>query len=445
MRSLEQRLGEYPDEVILACVNYGYVASGIVENWAISIARVGLGDQVLIVTLDDRAQAVLNSRGLPACRWNSGLIQNPSEEHVTFSKLQLVHEALRLEKDVLFSDADIVFKENPLPLLRSLAAPVAVQSDVPVAGSRDDDWSKGTLCSGFFLARSCEETIRIFDGNRDDVERFERDQLLLHHRLIVEREAATVILPRQLFPNGSYWREKRPVDPYAIHYNWCRGLDRKIQWMKEDGNWQIDGEAGEDAGVAGAPGTSVLVAAHFGTHAGEPGSCSLNEYAAVFSQLRPRVPCNLLVFGVGNDSRGWREVNRGGRTVFLEDNPGWIQQVRARVPDTEIVEVSYPANLAEATTLLKANVDRRFAPELTVRLPQCVRSESWDLIFVDAPLGAPGGPGRHSSIYTAKCLAGDDTVVAVHDCDRPLERLACDLLLSPSRPYFEVGRMRVYF
>lgn len=263
VRELKRRLAELPEEVILACVNYGYAASGIVENWAASIARVGLGEHVLIVTLDDKAQAVLNSRGIPACRWNSDRFRETAEgamaftgdgwRGVTFSRLQLVHEVLSFGKDVLFSDVDIVFKEDPLPFLRSLGAPMAVQSDVPASGRRDDDWRMGTICFGFYFARSCEETIGIFDGSRDDIQCFERDQLLLHHRLMAEREAPTVVLPRQVFPNGSYWKEKRPVDPHVIHYNWCRGLDRKVEWMREDGNWWVDSGVREEGGPAGPP------------------------------------------------------------------------------------------------------------------------------------------------------------------------------------------------
>ena len=48
------------------------------------------------------------------------------------------------------------------------------------------------------------------------------------------------------------------------------------------------------------------------------------EFMAVAEAVIAKRPCNFLVFGAGHDSALWRTVNFGGRTVFLEDAPVWL-------------------------------------------------------------------------------------------------------------------------
>lgn len=49
--------------------------------------------------------------------------------------------------------------------------------------------------------------------------------------------------------------------------------------------------------------------------------------------------CNLIVFGLGNDSLYWQAINRRGKTVFLENHPGWFEAVtrRHRMLDAHLV------------------------------------------------------------------------------------------------------------
>ena len=37
----------------------------------------------------------------------------------------------------------------------------------------------------------------------------------------------------------------------------------------------------------------------------------------------------MLVWGVGHDSSLWAELNKGGRTTFLENHAGWASTVQA--------------------------------------------------------------------------------------------------------------------
>ncbi|KAH1088303.1 hypothetical protein GYH30_019374 [Glycine max] len=44
--------------------------------------------------------------------------------------------------------------------------------------------------------------------------------------------------------------------------------------------------------------------------------------------LEKKSPCNFLVFGLGHDGLMWNALNHGGRTIFLEEEESWIQQMR---------------------------------------------------------------------------------------------------------------------
>ena len=46
--------------------------------------------------------------------------------------------------------------------------------------------------------------------------------------------------------------------------------------------------------------------------------------------IKRKAPCNLLIFGLGNDSVFWHKLNRGGVTVFLEDNLDWYNKITSQ-------------------------------------------------------------------------------------------------------------------
>ena len=44
------------------------------------------------------------------------------------------------------------------------------------------------------------------------------------------------------------------------------------------------------------------------------------QYEEIAKELEPYCPCNLLVFGLGEDSYLWQNLNINGLTIFLENN-----------------------------------------------------------------------------------------------------------------------------
>ncbi|KAH7835567.1 hypothetical protein Vadar_027438 [Vaccinium darrowii] len=160
------------------------------------------------------------------------------------------------------------------------------------------------------------------------------------------------------------------------------------------------------------------------------------EVSVSLRVLQRKSPCNFLVFGLGLDSLMWTALNHGGRTVFLEEDKSWIDQITRQLPSLESYHVVYNTKVTEADELMEIGMrehckdvvdPRQSKCELALKgLPNEVYDIDWDLIMVDAPTGYfDGAPGRMTAIYTAGLMARNreegDTDVFVHDVNRVVE------------------------
>ncbi|XP_022748713.1 glucuronoxylan 4-O-methyltransferase 1-like [Durio zibethinus] len=184
---------------------------------------------------------------------------------------------------------------------------------------------------------------------------------------------------------------------------------------------------------------------------------TLKEISVTAKILEKKSPCNLLVFGLGHDSLMWSSLNYGGRTVFLEEDEAWIEQIRRRFPILESYHVTYDSKVNQAENLM--DVGR--GPECTAigdpkysmcqlalkGLPSEVYEMKWDLIMVDAPTGYyEEAPGRMTAIYTAGMMArnreGGETDVFVHDVNRVVEDKFSMAFLCQGYMKKQEGRLR---
>lgn len=129
--------------------------------------------------------------------------------------------------------------------------------------------------------------------------------------------------------------------------------------------------------------------------------------------------CRLLIFGLGNDSPFWNEINAHGSTLFLEDYPPWFDRITKAYPQLEAHLVKYSHNI----TLWKELIEQ--ADKLLLDLPSGLEPGSkWDVILVDGPRGHVHSeeiPGRMSSIYSASQWVAHEGFVLVHDAQRIVE------------------------
>ncbi|XP_059450709.1 glucuronoxylan 4-O-methyltransferase 3-like [Corylus avellana] len=184
---------------------------------------------------------------------------------------------------------------------------------------------------------------------------------------------------------------------------------------------------------------------------------TLKEISVSARILAKKSPCNFLVFGLGHDSLMWTSLNHGGRTVFLEEDKAWIEQILERLPTLESYHVSYDTKVHQADELMKIGMgedckfvsDPRFSKcQLSLKgFPSEVYDIEWDLIMVDAPTGYhDDAPGRMTAIYTAGLMARNreegETDVFVHDVDRVVEDKFSKAFLCEGYLREQEGRIR---
>lgn len=181
------------------------------------------------------------------------------------------------------------------------------------------------------------------------------------------------------------------------------------------------------------------------------------EILVSLNLLEKKSPCNFLVFGLGHDSLMWASLNHNGRTVFLEENKFWIDQIQAQIPSVEAYHVVYDTKVTQANELLEIGLkeecravrDPRFSKcQLALKgLPDMVYETEWDLITVDAPTGYHDeAPGRMTAIYTVGLMArlrkDGETDVLVHDVDRVVEDKFSKAFLCEMHLKEQIGKIR---
>lgn len=152
---------------------------------------------------------------------------------------------------------------------------------------------------------------------------------------------------------------------------------------------------------------------------------STEQLALISKVVKRKAPCRLLVFGMGNDSLLWSAINRGGVTVFLEDNMDWFKKIARKSKHINGFLVDYGTRLSDWKKLLESS------SLLKMPLPEKIEEDAWDVILVDAPEGWHAkAPGRMKSIFLASRLVKNKGDVFVHDCNRSVEDLYCHIFLK---------------
>lgn len=154
------------------------------------------------------------------------------------------------------------------------------------------------------------------------------------------------------------------------------------------------------------------------------GLMTKNQYRFIANIVKDKTPCNILVFGLGNDSYLWELINKSGKNVFVENVDEWIN----KFSDLEIIKVNYKTNVTELPSQMTIE-------KLLLNLPNSIFSTKWDIIIVDGPVGhnppclncklcskENPAPGRMSSIFTSSKLCSTDTIVIIDDINREIEK-----------------------
>ncbi|XP_059444354.1 arabinogalactan O-methyltransferase 2 [Corylus avellana] len=199
-----------------------------------------------------------------------------------------------------------------------------------------------------------------------------------------------------------------------------------------------------------------------GSSTKQPKAITEKEFHLLSNLVAQKSPCNLLIFGLEPKYLYLSQINAGGTTVFLEDDIGKLDKIKANSNSTKTYKVEYQTPAKEAYKLLKhARQNPACEPgsgpiqaskcRLALRnLPQEVYQQKWDVIVVDGPSGdTPEAPGRMATIYSASIIAraGNTTDVAIHDVHRMIEKwfsweFLCDENLVSSKGNLWIFRIR---
>ncbi|KAG5223004.1 glucuronoxylan O-methyltransferase [Salix suchowensis] len=184
---------------------------------------------------------------------------------------------------------------------------------------------------------------------------------------------------------------------------------------------------------------------------------TLKEISVSSRVLEKKSPCNFLIFGLGHDSLMWDSLNHGGRTVFLEEDKRWIEQIREKLPTLESYHVTYETRVNQADELIESGMEDDCKVVGDPRISRCqlalkgfpddIYNTEWDLIMVDAPTGYHDeAPGRMNAIYTAGLMSRNrkngETDVFVHDVDRAIEDKFSKFFLCEGYLTEQEGRLR---
>jgi hypothetical protein len=142
-------------------------------------------------------------------------------------KWRIIQEIYRQHKELCWVDTDIVFKENPIELIKNQEE-ILFQSDRP--GS--------TLCSGFMVFNDTIECRKLIKECAKDEN--EDDQLIVNRIALEKYYDNIALLNDDLFPNGSvYYKENRKENAVIVHNNWMIGVNTKIQHFKDENLWYL--------------------------------------------------------------------------------------------------------------------------------------------------------------------------------------------------------------
>ena len=248
--------------IILVTVNTGYL--DFFRNWLHYYRKLGLGmylviaeDRAAFQTLYDDPDMNLKGRVLYAGDdervRDIGNISDPetaysfgmSEFNVLVQRRPTYFSLLlNLGYDVLYSDVDTIWLQDPLPYMTNHTFTIHVQSD----SASEREKPSSMACTGFIMLTSTPQVRelvflwnKVLSVRRGTI----TNQLTFSSLLTVtisQGKLKAFFLPYTLFPNGALyfdkqWRERLQAAPVLVHNNWIMGHDEKRERFQELGLW----------------------------------------------------------------------------------------------------------------------------------------------------------------------------------------------------------------
>ncbi|CAI5962484.1 unnamed protein product [Closterium sp. NIES-64] len=162
----------------------------------------------------------------------------PSYLHLMWRRLHIIRQILSLRFDVIFTDNDVIWLQNPLPHLLN------VPSDLLIACDRwSADPKAAAANGGFYMARSNDRVLRFFDywleshtrlPGIHDQDAFMRVRPEADPYTRVTLRLSVHYLPTESF-SGFCEIGRQLGRLVTVHANCCLGLEKKMQVLQQVG------------------------------------------------------------------------------------------------------------------------------------------------------------------------------------------------------------------
>jgi hypothetical protein len=150
---------------------------------------------------------------------------------LTLRKLEIILQNMRLDKEIIWIDNDIVLFKNTIDHMRSFQGQFVMQ---------DDLWGP---CTGFFLVRSGFSSIRTLEKTISYMKQ-RLNTTVLNDQHVFCRVYKSVLglvvslLPQNEYPNGEiYFSKGIRNDAKMVHNNYLLTTREKVERFKEFGMW----------------------------------------------------------------------------------------------------------------------------------------------------------------------------------------------------------------
>eukprot|EP00057_Strongylocentrotus_purpuratus_P005990 XP_011660464.1 PREDICTED: UDP-D-xylose:L-fucose alpha-1,3-D-xylosyltransferase 1-like isoform X2 [Strongylocentrotus purpuratus] len=242
---------------ILSSTNAAYL--DFCDNWLESVKRCGITHHITIFTEDLASYNYLNKRTdidisvqrPPETKTSTKFLEFGTDEYIKMinRRPRYIRSFLEQGIDVLFSDLDTVWLENPL-----LFCPEGYDLHVVEDMHKEyvyiiaPDWLEINMGFVYFSATNATlEVIRKWDDMLTQYPKTPDQDLLnaLLERKNVRDKLEINVMDYQRFPNGwqyfnDKWRRRhRDVQTVVVHNDYLHGHDPKIKRFKRIGLWYV--------------------------------------------------------------------------------------------------------------------------------------------------------------------------------------------------------------
>ena len=229
--------------ILFTLINQGYLDYFL--NFYVTLRKLNIHKEVLPITIDTKSHIFLLKKGIFNVFFDSSYTYHEHDYNkkgnwvlMMFIKLTLNYILLKSGFLVLYSDADVIFKKNPIPKIKNYLRKYEIVAQEDKFWYMPEDFHN--LCAGFLAAKPTENTLRLFDPSTINFNDFIDDQMYINNTY-PKFDLKILVLPIHEYPNGShYYHYPGLYDKTAniIHFNHCVGDVRKWK-MIEGGCWNI--------------------------------------------------------------------------------------------------------------------------------------------------------------------------------------------------------------